>query len=100
MKRIQLKYQSGIGGILFKPFTLILSQVRLDILGLVPAMDIATAQDLPMSVTGGWAKVDFATGESETSMSNTVNLPVNAPSTDNLIHAAPTLATGLQYLYC
>ncbi|MBK8516139.1 MAG: hypothetical protein IPL55_07570 [Saprospiraceae bacterium] len=98
LKGFNFNIKAVLSGILFKPFTLNSITGALDILGLVPAMDIATAPgSTHMSVTGGWAKVDFATGESETSMSNTVNLPVNAPSTDvNLIHAAaPTLATGV-----
>ena len=60
-------------------------------------MDISSAPGAThISVKTGWSKVDFAMGEFETSISNTVNFPIGSTAVNvNLTHAAaPTLATG------
>ena len=98
LKGFNFNIKSVLSGILFKPYALNTTTGALDILGLVPSMDVAVAPgSTHMSVTSGWAKVDFSTGEFETSLTNTVNLPTNTTPTDvNLTHAvAPALATGI-----
>jgi hypothetical protein len=98
LKGFNFNIKSVLSGILFKPYALNTATGALDIVGLVPIMDVAVAPgSTHMSITSGWAKVDFGTGEFETSLSNTVNLPANGTAaTVNLTHtAAPTLATGI-----
>ena len=98
LKGFNFNIRTVLSGILFKPYTLNTTTGELDIIGLIPSMDVAIAPGAThMSITGGWAKVDFATGEFETSITNTVNLPVNGTASNvNLTHAAaPALATGI-----
>jgi hypothetical protein len=47
-----------------------------------------------VSLRGGWARVDFATGEAELALTNTENLSRNAPPTDIILTPAeiPTVA--------
>ena len=98
LKGFNFNIRSLLSSILFKPWALNTTTGALDITGLIPAMDIATAPgSTHVSISAGWAKVDFATGEFETSISNKVNLPIDGNASNvNLTHpAAPTLATGI-----
>ena len=98
LKGFNFNIKSVLSGILFKAYSLNSTTGALDVLGLVPTMDVAYAPgSTHLSISSGWAKVDFATGEFETSISNKVNLPVNGTASDvNLTHAAaPALATGI-----
>lgn len=98
LKGFNFNIKSVLSGILFKPYSLNTTTGALDVLGLVPTMDVAYAPgSTHLSISSGWAKVDFATGEFETSISNKVNIPVNGTASDvNLTHAAvPALATGI-----
>lgn len=98
LKGFNFNIKSVLSGILFKPYTLNTSNGALDIKGLIPTMDIAYAPgSTHMSVKAGWSKVDFSTGEFETLISNTVNLPINNAITDvGLTFAStPALATGI-----
>jgi len=98
LKGFNFNIKSVLNGILFKPFSLNTTTGALDIVDLVPNLDLTVAPGAThMSISSGWAKVDFATGEFKTSLSNKVNLPANGTAvTVNLTHAAaPTLATGI-----
>lgn len=98
LKGFNFNNRAVLSGILFKNYALNTATGALDIIGLVPNMDVVSAPGAThMSVKSGWTKVDFEIGEFETSISNTVNLPINSTSTDvNLTHAvAPALATGI-----
>ena len=98
LKGFNFNIRSILSSILFKPYTLNTGTGALDITGLIPTMDVVAAPgSTHMSITAGWARVDFATGEFETSISNTVNLPIDGNASNvNLTHtAAPTLATGI-----
>ena len=98
LKGFNFNIKSVLSSILFKSYALNTTTGALDIAGLVPVNDILSAPGAThLSIRTGWSKVDFAMGEFETSISNTVNLPIDGvASTVNLAHAAaPTLATGL-----
>jgi hypothetical protein len=87
-----------LSGILFKSYALNTTTGAVDITGLVPAMDISSAPGAThLTIKSWWTKIDFGIGEFETSISNEVNLSVNASASNvALTHAAaPTLATGI-----
>lgn len=99
LKGFNFNIRSILSSILFKAYTLDTGTGALDILGLVPAMDIVSAPGAThMTIKSGWSKIDFGTEQFETVISNAVNLPINSTSVDvNLTHAAgPALATGIE----
>lgn len=98
LKGFNFNNRAILSSILFKAYALDTVTGALDIIGLVPMMDVVAAPGAThVAFKASWSKIDFATGEFETVISNTVNLPVNSASVDvNLVQAAPpTLATGI-----
>ncbi|MBK9736313.1 MAG: hypothetical protein IPO92_15665 [Saprospiraceae bacterium] len=98
LKGFNFNVKAVLSGILYKAYTLNTSSGAIDIKGLIPMMDISYAPgSTHMSVKAGWSKVDFSSGEFETLISNTVNLPINNATTDvGLTFAStPALATGI-----
>ena len=98
LKGFNFNDRAILSGILFKAYALNTTTGALDITGLVPTMDIVSAPGAThVTFKAGWSKVDFATGEFETVISNAVNLPINGTSGNvALTHATPpALATGV-----
>ena len=98
LKGFNFNNRAILSGILFKSYALNTTTGALDITGLVPMMDVVSAPGAThLTIKAGWSKVDFSSGESETLISNAVNLPINSTSSNvALTHAAPpTLATGI-----
>lgn len=98
LKGFNFNNRAILSGILFKAYALDTATGAVDITGLVPAMDIVSAPGAThVAIKSAWAKVDFANGEFETLISNTVNLPINNTSSNvSLTYAAPpSLATGI-----
>jgi hypothetical protein len=98
LKGFNFNKRAILSGILFKTFALNTTTGALDILGVVPRMDLVSAPGAThVTFKAGWSKLDFQAGEFETLISNSVNIPINNTSVDiNLTHAAPpTLATGI-----
>ncbi|MBP6448140.1 MAG: hypothetical protein KA341_15160 [Saprospiraceae bacterium] len=98
LKGFNFNDRAILSGILFKGYALNTTTGALDITGLVPATDIVSAPGAThVNIKAGWSKVDFATGEFETVISNAVNLPINSTSGNVALTqaAAPTLATGI-----
>ena len=62
---------------------------------LIPINEINTPSGAThISLRGAWAKVDFATGEADIQETNTVNLPIDAAST-NVVLTPNAAASGL-----
>ena len=98
LKGFNFNDRAILSGILFKAHALNTTTGALDITSLVPTMDIVSAPGAThVNIKAGWSKVDFATGEFETVISNAVNLPINSTTSDVALTqaAAPTLATGI-----
>ncbi|MBK8518447.1 MAG: hypothetical protein IPL55_19830 [Saprospiraceae bacterium] len=98
LKGFNFNDRAILSGILFKAYALNTTSGALDITGLVPAMDIVSAPGAThVNIKAGWSKVDFATGEFETVISNAVNLPINGTSGNVALTqaVAPTLASGI-----
>jgi hypothetical protein len=98
LKGFNFNNRAILSGILFKTFALNTTTGALDILGVVPMMDLVKAPgSTHVTFKAGWSKMDFQLGEFETLISNSVNIPINNTSVDiNLTHAAPpALATGI-----
>lgn len=98
LKGFNFNSRAILSGILFKSYALNTTTGALDILGVIPKMDIVSAPGAThVTFKAGWSKLDFQMGEFETVISNSVNLPINNIAADiNLTHAAPpALATGV-----
>ena len=67
---------------LFKPYTLVPTTGVITIAGLIPATDVIFPSGAThLSLTGGYANLNFATGVVDFKLTNVLNLAVNAPST-------------------
>ena len=98
LKGFNFNNRAILSSILFKAYSLNTTTGALTITDLIPTMDIVSAPGAThLTIKAGWSKVDFATGEFDTVMSNAVNLPISgAASTVTLTQAAaPTLASGI-----
>ena len=98
LKGFNFNNRAILSGILFKAIVLDTVTGAVDITGVVPTMDIVSAPGAThVTLKAGWSKVDFGTGEFETVISNTVNLPINSTSSNVVLtHTTPpALATGI-----
>jgi hypothetical protein len=98
LKGFNFNNRSILSGILFKAYTLNTTTGAVDITGLIPINDIVSAPGAThVTFKAGWSKIDFATGEFETLISNAVNLPINGSSSNVALTQAapPALATGI-----
>ena len=98
LKGFNFNNRAILSGILFKAYALNTTTGAVDITGLVPTMDLVSAPGSShVTIKAGWSKVDFATGEFETVISNAVNLPINGTSSNVALAqtAPPALATGI-----
>ena len=98
LKGFNFNNRAVLSSILFKAYALNTTTGAVNITGLVPKLDLVSAPgSTHVTFKAGWSKVDFATGEFETVMSNEVNLPINSTASNVALTqaAAPTLGTGL-----
>ncbi|MBK6785147.1 MAG: hypothetical protein IPG79_16370 [Saprospiraceae bacterium] len=98
LKGFNFNNRAILSSILFKTYALDTVTGALNILQLVPKMDLVSAPGAThVAFKAGWSKLDFQMGEFETVISNVVNLPItDTPIDINLTHVTPpALATGL-----
>jgi len=84
-----------LGSILFNPFDVDTGTGVITLDDLVPINDVSAPPGAThMTLRGAWAKVDFATGETDVQESNAVNLPIDATSTNVVLTPAAATGTG------
>jgi hypothetical protein len=94
LKGFNFNNQAILGAVLFNSFSVDGATGVITLPGLVPINDVKTPIGTThISLRGAWAKVDFATNETDMQISNTVNLPVDATPTDVVLTPA-TAASG------
>ena len=96
LKNFNFNIRSILGSVVFKPYAINTATGEIQILNLIPAIDIAAPQGAThISFTGAWAGVDFGTIQKELVLSNTVNLPLDITLSDVIltIPQAPTVDT-------
>lgn len=83
LKGFNFNDKAILGSILFNPFNVDPGTGVITLDDLIPINDLnAPSGATHISLKGAWAKVDFATGETDVQESNVVNLPIDATSTD------------------
>ena len=89
LKGFNFNDKAILGSILYNNFTVNAGTGVVDLIGLVPINDLNVPSGAThIALKSTWAKVDFATGSSDAQVSNTVNLPINATSTDVVLTPA------------
>ncbi len=89
LKGFNFNERAVLGGVLFKPYAVNIATGEIKIANVVPVNDIkypATATHVNFKCA--WARVNFATGQSELQLSNDVNLTID--ETPNTILLTPT----------
>ena len=82
LKGFEFNSGSFLASILYKPYVLTGATGVITVAGLVPATDVVfPAGATHMSLTGGYANLNFTTGIVDFKMTNVVNLAITAPST-------------------
>lgn len=82
LKGFEFNSGSFLASILYKPYVLVPATGVITIAGLTPANDIVfPAGATHVSLTGGYANLNFATGVVDFKMTNVLNLAISAPST-------------------
>lgn len=83
LKGFNFNIEAILGSILFNPFAVNVATGEITIDGLVPINELATPQGAThITLRGAWAKIDFATNETDVQQTNAVNLPIDATSTN------------------
>ena len=96
LKGFNFNDKAILGSILFKPYTVATATGIITINGLVPINDVVFPVGAThISLKGSWAKIDFAGNISDVKLSNVVNLPINAVSTNVILTpTAPPVSAG------
>jgi hypothetical protein len=96
LKGFEFNQNSLLGSILFKPYAVNTTTGVFTIAGLIPATDIVFPQGAThVSLTGGYANINFATAVVDFKMTNVLNLAITAPSTAvTLTPTAVPVGTG------
>jgi hypothetical protein len=82
LKGFEFNQNSLLGSILFKPYAVNTTTGVVTIAALVPATDIVFPQGAThVSLTGGYANINFATAVVDFKMTNVLNLAITSPST-------------------
>jgi hypothetical protein len=82
LKGFEFNQNSLLGSILFKPYAVNTTTGVVTIAGLIPTTDIVFPQGAThVSLTGGYANINFATAVVDFKMTNVLNLAITAPST-------------------
>jgi len=91
LKGFNFNIRSILNSILYRPFSLDTNNGEVVITDLVPMNHIAAPSGAThVALTAAWGKVDFADDGFNVELSNTVNLPLNAPS--STVTLTPTQA--------
>ncbi|XOV67539.1 MAG: hypothetical protein ACFHU9_18145 [Fluviicola sp.] len=93
LKGFNFNDKAILGSILFNGYSVNTGTGVITMNGLVPVNEINTPSGAThITLRGAWAKVDFATGETDLQETNAVNLPIDATSTDVILTpvAVPT----------
>jgi hypothetical protein len=99
LKGFNFNERSILGAVLFKPYNVNLGTGDILINGLVPVNDIAfPAGATHISLTGAWARIDFARGTADVQQSPTLNLPIDGNMTNvNLVPAGVPGGVGTDF---
>ena len=82
LKGFEFNNAALLGSILFKPYAVNTTTGVITITGLVPANDVTVPSGAThMSITGGYANINFASGIVDVKFTNVQNLAVNAAAT-------------------
>ena len=94
LKGFNFNDKAILGSILFNGYVVDPGTGVITLDGLVPVNELnAPAGATHITLRGAWARVDFSTGDSEVYESNTVNLAIDATSTDVVLTPA-AIPTG------
>ncbi|MCU0359761.1 MAG: hypothetical protein MUF75_03425 [Bacteroidia bacterium] len=94
LKGFNFNIRAILGAILFKPYNFTAGTGVITIGGLVPINDIAFPSGAThMTVRGAWARVDFATGQSEVQQTNAINVPIDA-TPNNMVLTPAAIPVG------
>ena len=89
LKGFNFNNKAVLGSILFNNHDVNVGTGVITLLGLVPINELNTPSGAThITLRGAWARVDFATGEAEVQETNSVNLPIDATSTDVILTPA------------
>lgn len=96
LKGFNFNNKAILGSILYNPYDVNVATGEITLTDLVPINDIsATPGATHVTLRGAWAKVDFATGETDVQETNAINLPIDAVSTNVVLTpAAAAAGTG------
>ncbi len=93
LKGFNFNDKAILGSILFNPFDVDLGTGVITLDDLIPINDLNTPPGAThITLRGAWAKVDFATGDTDVQESNAVNLPIDATSTNVVLTPAAAAA--------
>lgn len=98
LKGLNFNPTSILASVLYKPFTVDAATGKIDIANVFPANDLINpAGTTHVTFKGAFVKIDFATGQSDLQLTNTVSMAVSSvPTNVSLVPAAvPTLANGI-----
>ena len=83
LKGFNFNKEAILGSILFNPYSVDTATGVISINGLVPINEVGVPQGAThITLKGTWAKVDFATGETDVQETNEMNLPIDATSSN------------------
>lgn len=96
LKGFEFNKDTLLGNVLYKPYAVNTTTGVITISGLIPASDIVfPASATHVSLTGGYANINFATNVADFKLTNVANLALNAPSsTVTLTPTAVPAGTG------
>lgn len=95
LKGFNFNNKAILGAVLFKPYTVNTVTGVITINGLVPINDIAFPTGAThMNVKGSWARIDFNTGIYDVKLSNVINIPIDATST-NIVLTPTAIPSGI-----
>jgi hypothetical protein len=93
LKGFNFNNKAILGSILYNPYDVNVATGEITLTDLVPINDIsATPGATHVTLRGAWAKVDFATGETDVQETNAINLPIDATPTNVVLTPASAAA--------
>ena len=97
LKNFNFNINAVLSSVLYKNYALNTTTGKIDIVGLVPANDVAFPNGAThLSIRGAWAKVDFAANTTDIQFTNTVNLAIGTTSSNvSLTPVAVPTGTGI-----
>lgn len=93
LKGFNFNDKAILGSILFNPFDVDPATGEITLDDLIPQNDVNIPSGAThMTLSSAWAKVDFATGDTDVQMSNAVNLPIDGNSSNVVLTPANAAA--------